>query len=156
MRGLSQDEAVKKAIAYSEAGRHCGPSVLQVMLEIYGFEEEPLLWTSYGFAGGIGRCQDVCGALSGGIIALGLDSGKRLPKFEDAWERTSRLSRKLYRGFKTTFGHVDCLSLVGPIMSDKAAFERYDRGGLFLTHCCRYMEWVVRTLVDWYEKDRPR
>lgn len=123
------------------------------MQEAYGYEQEPALWTSLGFAGGIGRCQDVCGAISGGIIAIGLDSGTKLKEFDAAWSRSSQLSRRLYRDFQQAFGHTGCLALVGPILSDKEIMRLWRENKLFLSHCYEYVKWVVTTLIDWQEKE---
>ena len=123
------------------------------MLEAYDMEQTPTLWTSLGFAGGIGRCQDVCGALSGGIIAIGLDCGTKLREFDAAWTRATQLSRRLYRDFEKAFGDASCLALVGPIMSDKEAMRVWRDNKVFVTHCYEYARWVVTTLVDWQEKE---
>ena len=121
------------------------------MLEAYGMDEKANLPASLGFAGGIGRSQDVCGALTGGIIAIGLDSGRKLEKFDDAWARSSRLSRKLYRDFQAAFGSPTCIELVGPILKDKEIMEVWRETGLLKSHCYKYCEWVVSTLVEWDE-----
>lgn len=122
------------------------------MLEAYGLDEKTHLPAALGFAGGIGRCQDVCGALTGGLIAVGLESGRKLEKFDDAWARSSRLARKLYRDFEATFGSPKCVELVGPMLKDREMMEVWREHGLAKTHCYKYCQWVVSTLVDGDEK----
>jgi len=64
----------------------------------------------------------------------------------------SRRARQLYQGFEAAFDHVDCRDLVGPIMEDREALERFRTMGLGRWKCRRYVEYVVRTLVEEEEK----
>jgi C_GCAxxG_C_C family probable redox protein len=58
------------------------------------------------FGGGVGRSEDICGALAGGVLAIGADRGRtsaqedRLKSYEAAG--------KLYRAFQTRFGSTCC------------------------------------------------
>jgi len=49
-----------------------------------------------GFDGGIGRCGSVCGALTGGIVALGAKFGTDEPSAEKRL-RTYEISRRFFR-----------------------------------------------------------
>lgn len=59
---------------------------------------------SSGFAGGIGAMGSTCGALCGGILALGLNSVKT---GEDNIS-TIRLSRRLFRDFSNKYEKTTC------------------------------------------------
>ena len=115
-------------------------------------ENDMVLWASLGFPGGIGRCQDICGALTGGVMAIGIDSGRKSADRDKAYSRASEWSQKLHRSFQDTFGHVKCLDLVGPIMTNPEYREWFRSQGLFGTKCRSYMEFVVKTLIDWEEE----
>ena len=121
------------------------------MQEFYGLENDMVLWAALGFPGGIGRCQDVCGALTGGVMAVGLDSGRKNADREEAYSRAIERAQKLYRAFQETFGHVRCLDLVGPIMTNQEYREWFNSRELSLTKCRKYMEFVVKTLIEWEE-----
>ena len=148
---FSAEDAVQKVGGYADAGRHCAPSVLQVMQEFYGMENDMVLWASLGFPAGIGRCQDVCGALVGGVMAIGVDSGRKVADRNEAYSRAVERAEKLYRAFRETFGHVKCLDLVGPIVTNHEYREWFRSQGLSRTKCRKYMEFVVRTMVEWEE-----
>jgi len=53
---------------------NCAQSVLGAFAEDFGLDKDRALQTAVGFGGGMGRKQEVCGAVSGAIIALGLAS----------------------------------------------------------------------------------
>ncbi len=64
-----------------------------------------------GFAGGIGNSGSVCGAVVGGIMALGLKLGKA-----DSLEgklRDLALARKFRQRFEAEMGEIGCRELTG-------------------------------------------
>ena len=118
------------------------------MQEVYGLEDERISWAALGFPGGMGRSQSVCGALTGGIIAIGLDSGRKTKDRIEAYAMASQRARRLYQGFEAAFDHTDCRSLIGPILDDREAWARLRSSELWRWKCPRYVEYVVRTLVE--------
>lgn len=59
---------------YFHNGYSCSESILMVSLKFLG-KSEDLVWVASGFGGGIGH-KDLCGFLTGGLMAIGLSSGK--------------------------------------------------------------------------------
>lgn len=73
-----KEEQIKEMVIrnYNE-GFHCAESIANTMNELFPKECTIETKATSGFCGGIGRCkQDICGALSGGIIALGFMYGR--------------------------------------------------------------------------------
>ena len=63
-----------------------------------------------GFAGGMGRTRDeLCGALAGGVILLGLLCGRERTGEND--DRCQELVRRWRQGFRERFGTSDCLPI---------------------------------------------
>ena len=63
---------VELARQYHERGFNCAQSVLAPFAPDYGLSEETALRISTGFGSGMGRLCDVCGALTGAFMAVGL------------------------------------------------------------------------------------
>jgi C_GCAxxG_C_C family probable redox protein len=63
---------LKKASEMFSEGYNCSQAVLGVFAEDFGLDEELALKVSSGFGGGIARGGDICGAVTGAIMALGL------------------------------------------------------------------------------------
>ena len=91
---------------------NCAQSVLLAYAENYGLEKDRALQTAVGFGGGMGRVQDVCGAISGAIITLGLASEFReedgRPKINEVYEKVHRFINE----FSARFGTTKCLNLL--------------------------------------------
>ncbi len=72
-----------------------------------GKTPELLLRASAPFGGGVGGCrEEICGALSGGILVLGALMGRTLPTEND--EHLRDLVRLLRDRFQAAMGHTHC------------------------------------------------
>jgi arsenite methyltransferase len=94
-----------------ESGRHCAEAVSKTILEIFSSRPaESAVRCAAGFGGGIaGTFEEVCGALSGGVLALGLLLGRSEP---DANRITlGELTRQFRQRFISEFGSSHCATL---------------------------------------------
>ncbi|MBN2565347.1 MAG: C_GCAxxG_C_C family protein [Candidatus Eisenbacteria bacterium] len=66
---------------------------------------------AYGFAGGIGNSGDVCGAVVGGVMAIGLKLG-RGDSMEGMMQNLG-VAREFRRRFKEEMGETECRELTG-------------------------------------------
>ena len=105
-------EAGKTAFEYHKSGFHCAEAVLKAITEIYGngsSRDIPKIAT--GFGGGIGRTkQEICGAITGGVMAIGFLSGRSEPGAD--WTEASEMAAKLKRRFVQEHGTTNCGALL--------------------------------------------
>ncbi|MGD8971823.1 MAG: C-GCAxxG-C-C family protein [Desulfobacterales bacterium] len=113
----SKKEAGQKALDYHKAGFHCAEAVSKAVVEIYdqGMCQD-IAKVATAFGGGIGRThQEICGALTGGVIALGCLLGRNVPGAD--WTDASELAAELRRRFVREHGTTNCgalLAIFGP------------------------------------------
>ena len=104
--------AGEKAFEYHKSGFHCAEAVSKAIIEAYGNDigkDIPKVATAFG--GGVGRTkQEICGALTGGIIALGYLFGRSKPRAD--WTDASRLAAKLQQRFVEVHGTTNCGALL--------------------------------------------
>jgi C_GCAxxG_C_C family probable redox protein len=153
---LSLKEAKTKVQEYMRQGYHCGPSVLKVMWEAYGLENEDLLWAGTVFRGGIaGQQQAPCGAVSGAALALGLrhrcSTGDKL-KADKARQDACDEAAEYVKSFEKKFGSITCIGLLGVDFNDKAAMTRARKLKLFEGKCERQVEFAIEELYKLEEK----
>jgi C_GCAxxG_C_C family probable redox protein len=102
------DIAIKNFDKYN-----CAQSVLTAYAEDFGLNMNQALQTAVGFGGGMGRVQDVCGAISGAIISLGLASNF---KESDGRDKINAVYEKVHRlidDFTAQKGTIKCRDLLG-------------------------------------------
>ena len=119
------DIIAKSAYNNDRAYEGCTRSVLAALMEhlhlssCEGAKES--LKASTGLAGGVCRMGESCGALTGGIMAIGLAIGsERLEDFE-AYKRVMENSYKLYDKFKEKYHTTRCFEI-----QEKVLGRRYD------------------------------
>ena len=104
------DQAYEKAMKYELDYGCCPQCVLATVQEVIGIVDNQTVKASHGLSGGGGLTgEGVCGALSGGLLALSakygrdrdkLDKGRYINNFKKARELTER--------FRREFGGLTC------------------------------------------------
>lgn len=67
---MTSEERKENAVGYHGKGYNCCQSVLCSCKDLTGMEEAQSASMGYGFAGGM-YCGEVCGAVTGGLMAIG-------------------------------------------------------------------------------------
>lgn len=112
----------EKAVEIFSNGYNCAQAVLTAYCEDYGIDLDTARRISCGFGGGMGRTSEVCGAVSGAIMLIGLKHGKYLKEDELSKEKTYALIQEFNKRFKELNGSVNCTELLGVelLTGDKA------------------------------------
>jgi C_GCAxxG_C_C family probable redox protein len=75
------------------------------------FQNELIPRIATGFCSGMARTGGMCGAVSGGILAIGLLLGRDVPA--DPIDPCYQAVRQFCEQFRTRFGSLSCLELTG-------------------------------------------
>ncbi len=94
-------------------GYNCSQSVLLAFAAQLGLEDKTALKIASSFGGGMGAQREVCGAVSGMLMALGLKYGYDAPKDFTAKQNHYALVQKLCNKFKEQNGSIVCRELLG-------------------------------------------
>ena len=100
------------AEAYFKQGYNCAQSVLLAFGDLTGLEEETALRLSSSFGAGLGRMREVCGAVSGGAMALGLLKGNTDPDDREAKKAHYALIQDFAGRFRAVNGSIICRDLL--------------------------------------------
>ena len=94
------DIAVEKFLA----GYNCAQAVLYSFCDDLHFDKDTALRLTCGFGAGMARKQGTCGAITGGIIAIGLKHGRGEGQDRTPTEETYRKVRELIWQFESEHG----------------------------------------------------
>ncbi|MGB9713792.1 MAG: C-GCAxxG-C-C family protein [Candidatus Bathyarchaeales archaeon] len=142
-KALLCEKAVKRFLE----GYNCAQSVLSTMCEFWNIKSELVPKIATPFGGGIGLRGSVCGALTGGVMAIGIKHGANEPsakKHLKAYE----LAGVVYTEFQKRHGTVLCRELIGYNLSDPKDLEKAGKAGVFEKKCVGFVKTMVEMLAE--------
>jgi len=145
---LSKDETLKLAERYAEGGFLCSESVLMAIASCLNTSSDLIPKIATGFGAGIGRRGEACGALSGGVMALGLRFGRSTVDDTEGDRRPYWFSTELVDTFRERFGEIRCRDLLGLDLSKPEDLKIYREKGLWNTTCRSF---IIETTAMVYE-----
>ena len=108
------DELAARAVALrAELGYNCAQAVACALAPEIGADTEACYVLSEGFGGGMGGHTETCGAISGGVMALGQVSSGGMALSGTTKKRTYELTRELVERFGAKNGSTICCELKG-------------------------------------------
>ena len=96
-------------------GRNCSQAVFAAFAPDLGLSEEMALAVSIGLGGGVGRMREVCGAISGSAMVVGL----KYPELDKT--EVYQLVRQIMDEFKKTNHSIVCKELLGLVEAEKSS-----------------------------------
>jgi C_GCAxxG_C_C family probable redox protein len=144
-------EKIDLAEQYHKNGYGCGQAILAPFASDYGLNEDLALKISTGFGSGMGRMCEVCGALTGAFMVIGLKYGKVKTdgtKYGSNTETTYRKVAELAKKFEAKNGSIYCRELIGHDLSNEEERAEVVRLGLFKTTCGGCIKDAVELLEE--------
>jgi C_GCAxxG_C_C family probable redox protein len=126
-------EDLKRKAYETEVKYHgCAQATLKPFLDIFEINDPSVMMAASPFAGGLALTGHNCGALTGGLIVLGLVFGRRdITEGMEGILTGLRPMRKLVRYFEGKQGTVDCREITRTDVADPVkSAEYFDHGGL--------------------------
>lgn len=136
MKTKRADEAVE---AFKK-GLSCSQAIFSVYGKDLGVDPETAEKISSAFGAGVAKTGEICGAVSGALMVVGLTQ-----KREDIGNATSRekvygLARRFIEEFTARNGSVNCTELVGYDLSDPKQFAEAKEKKVFATRCSKLIK----------------
>ena len=119
-----KEQASEKAFDYFQSGFHCAESISQAVVDVRGSELDGREAQRFaaGFQGGIGGThEDICGALAGGIVAIGCLRGRREAGQDN--QEVKELATEFRRRFVAEFGSSNCQVILGRLSEREDGFD---------------------------------
>ncbi len=132
-------------------GYNCAQSIFSAFAEERGVSSELGLRLSAPFGGGMGRAGEVCGALSGALMILGLEYGSERPESK---EEVYRVVGQFMDQFQHRHGSVRCSNLLGHDIATPEGLQVARSNNVFSTVCPLLVDETAKAL-DTYLAEHP-
>ncbi len=139
------DVAVEKFLS----GYNCAQSILYAFGPDLGLDEERALKVATGLGGGMGGRGEVCGAVTGGILALGLKFGRGSQHEKSVAQQAYQKTGELMAAFERAHGSCLCRTLLcGCDLRTPEGMQRFREENLHQEVCVGCVRTVGEILTE--------
>jgi C_GCAxxG_C_C family probable redox protein len=118
-------------------GFNCSQAVFSAYASQLGLNDETALKLASPFGGGVAHQGNVCGAVTGALMTLGLARGNAVTEMKD---ETYRLAEAFLQRFRECHGTILCRELIGYDISMPTGLQAARNQRVFKTICPRLVE----------------
>ena len=140
-------EKQERAREVFTSGFNCAQAVLTAFCEQYGLDAKLAAKLACGLGGGI-RSAEVCGAVSGAVLVIGLKYGQAEPADKADKDVCYAKTVEFLDGFREHFGSIVCRDLLGCDISTSDGYAQAESQNLFTTRCSDIVAAAVGMLED--------
>ena len=141
-------DKVEAAVGCFREGFSCSQAILSAYCVEFGLERETALKAAAAFGAGMGRLGEVCGAVTGALIVIGLKYGHTEAKDKEAKERTYDRAHDYGCRFRSLNGSLLCRDLLGCDLGTAEGMATAREKRYFTELCPRFVREAAEILED--------
>jgi C_GCAxxG_C_C family probable redox protein len=122
--------------------------LLLAVCKATNWESECIPRIASGLGGGVGRQGEVCGALTSGVLIVGLVHGRNDAKEIEAKEAAHAKAGEFVRRFADVNGAIQCRDLIGLDVSTDEGVQEYYKRNLQDEKCSDIVGNAVRVILE--------
>ena len=145
------DHGIKAAELFMQ-GYNCAQAVAVAFCDLTGLEEKQAAKMASAFGGGMGRLREVCGAVSGMLLVLGILEGYDDPTDDAAKKALYSRVQELAREFREENGSIICRELLDNPPADPNPTPR--TADFYTQRPCARMVLTAARILDEYLQQR--
>ena len=129
----------EQAVSCLKQGFGCSQALLSTYGTQFGLERDTALKLADAFTGGMGRSGEICGAVTGALMVIGLKYGRTKAEDKASQEKSDSQVKEFVNRFKSRHGSILCRELlcndIGTPEGMKIARDKL----LFVTLCPKFV-----------------
>lgn len=142
-----------RAAEYFLAGHNCAQSVTMAFADLIGMDEKAAARLSSPFGGGMGRMREVCGAVSGMLMVLGILYGYDTPNDDVAKGELYSQVQQLAGSFREQVGTIICGQILDNPPSDPNPTPRTE--AYYKERPCARMVMIAAEIMEAFIAQHP-
>ncbi len=131
---------IEEAVSSFESGFNCSQSIFATFAPDYGLDQDTASKIADGFGAGMGYTAEICGAVSGAVMVLGLINGRTRVDDKQSKEKVNSLIKEFIEEFKSINDSTRCRELLKYDISKPEELAAAREKNLFQTKCRQFVE----------------
>ncbi len=132
---MKESARAKIAAASFSTDYNCAQSSFKALADYSSLSDLQAEGIAAGFGGGMGKHQEICGAVSGACMGLSIAIHEMYEDHQEGKDAAYEAVKQLMNRFKAEKTHVRCLELAGYDFSIEAEREKFLEEGLRESVC---------------------
>jgi C_GCAxxG_C_C family probable redox protein len=130
-----KNDIKEKALESFRAGMNCAQAVFTSYSSEIGYDRDVAAAVATGFGGGIGRLQGTCGAMTGSVMVISMDTARKHEANMQRKEVSYSKIQKFEEEFRKIHGSTDCRTLLNCEIRTEEGHRIAKEQNLFGTIC---------------------
>jgi C_GCAxxG_C_C family probable redox protein len=130
----------ERAVSVFLDGFSCSQAVLSTYGTQFGLDRQIALRVAGAFGSGMGRMGEICGAVTGAFMVIGLKYGQTRVEDKESKERAYRLVKEFVNKFKSRNKSIVCRELLGCDLSTPEGIKLAKEKKLFINLCPKFVQ----------------
>ena len=139
-------DKAEAAVDCFREGFSCSQAILSIYGPEFGLAREMALKAGAALGAGMGRLGEVCGAVTGAMIVIGLKYGHTEAKDKETKAKTYDRARDLGERFRVLHSSLLCRELLGCDLGTAEGMETARQKGYFTELCPRFVREAAEIL----------
>ena len=127
---------------------NCAQSVFSTFSPELGLDRETALKIATPFGGGLSHMREVCGAVAGALMVIGLKHGMSEDGDLPSKERSYALAQEFSIRFTAKHESINCQKLIGYDLDNPEEYDTAKKEGVFDRVCTEFVRDAVEILQD--------
>ena len=137
-----------KATEYFKGNLNCAQSVFSTFSPELGVDQVTALKIATPFGGGLSHMREVCGAVAGALMVIGLKHGMTADEDQEAKDKSYALAQEFASRFTARHESINCHKLIGYDLNKPDECEKASAEGVFDRICTNLVRDAVEILED--------
>jgi C_GCAxxG_C_C family probable redox protein len=143
---LGKNNTEKITTDYFNSGFNCAESVLLSLVEAMNMKHSCIPKIATGFGAGFGRQGEVCGAITGAVMALGLKYGRSGLEERDREKKEEmyKIVDDFIKSFEKKFKNIRCINLTGCNMLTPEGLKKFKDENVHASICAQLVAFSAK------------
>jgi len=138
----------EKAVQCFTQGFNCSQAVLTSNCESFGLDKETALKIAGSFGGGMAYTGEICGAVTGALMLIGLKYGKYRLEDNEAKDKNYEKVQEFVKRFKDEFGSIRCTDLIKYDLTKEEERQKAREAEAFKKTCSNLVKRSVEIIEE--------